>query len=80
GLYPNPARDAVRIAIDAPERGAGTLSVYDVAGRLVSRETTALERGSNLFFLRSLPAASGVYFVHVSAPSGEARGRLLVIR
>ena len=80
GLYPNPARDMVRIAINAPSSAAGTLSVYDVAGRLVSRETTVLQRGSNVLFLRSLPAASGVYFVHVTAPSGEARGRLLVIR
>jgi hypothetical protein len=80
GIYPNPARDAVRVAVESPSDASATLGVYDVAGRLVSRETAALRRGSNVLFIRSLPAASGVYFVHIDAPSGSVRGRLLVIR
>jgi hypothetical protein len=80
GIYPNPARDMVRLAVDAPSDAGATLSVYDVAGRLVSREPATLRRGSNTLFIRSLPAASGVYFVHISAPAGSVRGRLLVIR
>jgi hypothetical protein len=80
GIYPNPARDNVRIALDSPADAGATLSVYDVAGREVSRENASLKRGSNVLFLRSLPPASGVYFVHIAAPGGEARGRLLVIR
>jgi hypothetical protein len=80
GIYPNPARDAVRISIDSPSDLSATLGVYDVAGRLVAREPALLKRGSNVLFLHSLPAASGVYFVEVNAPAGSVRGRLLVLR
>jgi hypothetical protein len=80
GIYPNPARDDVRIAVDSPSDGRATIGVYDVAGREVAREPAVLRRGSNVLYFRSLPAASGVYFVHVDAPAGTARGRLLVLR
>ena len=80
GIYPNPARESVRIALDSPEDGRATIGVYDVAGRLVAREPASLSRGSNVFYLQSLPVASGVYFVHITAPTGTVRGRLLVIR
>jgi hypothetical protein len=39
-----------------------------------------LRRGANVLFLRSLPQASGVYFVHIDGPAGSVRGRLLVLR
>ena len=80
GVYPNPARDMTRIAVDSPANAPATLAVYDVAGRLVSSEKTNLQRGSNLLFLRTLPAVSGVYFVHIAVAGGEAQSRLLVLR
>jgi hypothetical protein len=80
GIYPNPARDAVRIGVDSPSDGAASVGVYDVAGRLVAREPATLRRGSNVLFIPSLPAASGVYFVHIEAAAGSVRGRLLVLR
>jgi hypothetical protein len=80
GIYPTPARDSARIAVDSPGDATASLAVYDVAGREVSRENTTLRRGSNMLSLRSLPATSGVYFVRIAVPGGEARGRLLVIR
>ena len=80
GIYPNPARGPVRIGVDSPGDGRATVGVYDVAGRLVSRETALLRRGSNVLFIGSLPATSGVYFVHIDAPGGRVQGRLLVLR
>jgi hypothetical protein len=80
GIYPTPARDSARIAVESPGAAKASLAVYDVAGREVSREATTLRRGSNVLFLRSLPSTSGVYFVHIAVPGGDARGRLLVIR
>jgi hypothetical protein len=80
GIYPNPARDAVRIAVDAPSDGRAEIGVYDVAGRRVASEPASLRRGANVIFFRSLPATSGVYFVHIDAPGGSVRGRLLVLR
>jgi hypothetical protein len=80
GIYPNPARDAVRIAVDSPSDASGAIGVYDVAGRLVAREPAALRRGANVLFVHSLPVTSGVYFVEVNTPAGSVRGRLLVLR
>ena len=80
GIYPNPARGAVRVGVESPTDGRATVGVYDVAGRLVSREPALLRRGSNVLFIGSLPAVSGVYFVHIDAPDGSVRGRLLVLR
>jgi hypothetical protein len=80
GIYPNPARDAVRIGVDSPSDARARLGVYDIAGRLVARERATLRRGANVLFLRSLPQASGVYFVHIDGPAGSVRGRLLVLR
>jgi hypothetical protein len=79
-IYPNPTRDNVRVALDSPTDARATLAVYDVAGRVVARENATLNRGSNVLFLHSLPLTSGVYFVHIDAPTGSVRGRLLVIR
>jgi len=80
GIYPNPARDMVRMAVDAPAAARAMVSIYDAAGRRVASEPAQLRRGSNLLFVRSLPAVSGVYFVHIEASGRETRGRLLVIR
>jgi hypothetical protein len=33
-----------------------------------------------VLFIGSLPATSGVYFVHIDAPGGRVQGRLLVLR
>ncbi|HEX6789955.1 MAG TPA: T9SS type A sorting domain-containing protein [Candidatus Krumholzibacteria bacterium] len=80
GIYPNPARDGVRLGVDSPSDGRAEIGVYDVAGRRVASEPAMLHRGSNVLFIRSLPGVSGVYFVHIDAPAGSVRGRLLVLR
>jgi hypothetical protein len=43
-IYPNPARDNVRIAVDSPQDARASLAVYDVTGRLVSRDAATMSR------------------------------------
>ena len=61
-LYPNPSRGYVNVLAD----GAGTLTFYDVQGRMKMEQR--LHKGNNLIELTGLPA--GVYFAHIRNDDG----------
>jgi hypothetical protein len=79
--YPNPARDAARIAYTLPERGFVELAVYDLSGRrtavLVSAEVSA---GRHCVTWDCGDVAPGVYLYRLDAAGETVTGRLVVVR
>jgi hypothetical protein len=76
---PNPTRDVAELDIESPMAGDASVTVYDVAGRRVSTQTSHLSRGRNALRVAA-PRASGLYFVVIEAAGTSTRGRFLVIR
>jgi len=79
-VYPNPARDDVRVLVESAADARAILGVYDVAGRRVLEEAVVLRRGGNTLYLRRLPVGSGVYFIRVASGGRDAGARVLVLR
>lgn len=79
---PNPVRDGTRLRFAARHDGPVTLSVYDVAGRLVT-PVTELSRGDGL--VRSVAwsaadAPAGVYFAVLEAGERRVSRRMVVVK
>jgi hypothetical protein len=78
-VFPNPARDGVRLVVESDADARAAIEIFDVAGRRVARDEAVLTRGSNLIFMRT-PFGSGHYFVRVDTGLRRADGRFSVIR
>jgi hypothetical protein len=81
-VIPNPARDVVELAWRV-DQGPITVSIVDVGGRVVFSRRTELGEGSLVWAGRDAagnPVAAGVYWVRLSARSGEQTRRLVWMR
>jgi hypothetical protein len=78
GAVPNPARGVALVRFSLPEEGPAELLVYDVAGRVVSRNADVLPAGRHQIELEGL--AAGVYLVRLSAGNLTATERFVVTR
>ncbi len=83
-IWPSPARSDASFLFTLPEGENGTLTVYDVRGRLVKKiwsgpggQRSCMWDGTDG---RGEPVASGVYFARLSSPSGTDSGKLVFIR
>jgi hypothetical protein len=79
-LFPNPARDHVRLAVDLSQDDELAITLVDVAGRVVARRgRQQLQEGRVLlgWDLRGVP--SGVYFLEVAHVDGRRASRPLTL-
>jgi hypothetical protein len=80
-LSPNPFRD--RLEIRAAATGASTVSICDVAGRVV-RSFEPAPGGERLVWngtdAAGHPVAAGIYFVRASTPGGPAFAKAVLLR
>jgi hypothetical protein len=74
-VYPNPVASGSSLHIDN-DFSASTFTLYDVNGRLVSRN--AVKNGQNTVNLPTL--AAGSYFAELSNNSGETKTKQLIIK
>ena len=80
-VYPTPTNEATTIRFNMTRRGHATVTLFDITGRKVSNIYNGiLEKGRHEFNLNVSNLASGVYFVKVSTPDGEATSRLVISR
>lgn len=79
-LRPNPARDEVSLRCFSTSGQAASLSVFDLAGRLVVQESRALNAGENTFTLRTDALVPGVYIVQLRQENEAVTGRLVVAK
>jgi hypothetical protein len=77
-LYPNPVKDVLTISCTLDAAQLITVSVSDVAGRIVSVEQVS-GSGSWKYELNVAPLPSGSYFIKVTGSQGSAVQKLTVV-
>ena len=65
-LYPNPARDAVKVLVAAVEAGDASVEVFNLNGQLVRSVSEAVAAGTNELNLNVADLANGIYTVKVA--------------
>ncbi len=83
-VWPSPTRDEASVHFSLPPESRGTLSIYDVSGRLVRNlwsgpggERSCIWDGKDG---SGAPVPSGVYFVRLASPAGIDRAKLVLLR
>ncbi len=64
--YPNPARDAVKVALQAAEAGEAAVEVYNLNGQRVIAQSVTLEAGAQELNFNVADLANGVYTVKIA--------------
>ncbi|MSP65600.1 MAG: Omp28-related outer membrane protein [Flavobacteriaceae bacterium] len=65
-LYPNPARDAVKISLQVLEAGEALVEVINLNGQTVIAQTASVESGMQSIDLHVADLANGVYTVKIA--------------
>ncbi len=79
--YPNPFSDYTTLTLEVPSVSHVELSVFDIAGRLVSRLLDGiLQAGKHQYILDSEGLTSGVYLVRMKTPEGIYYRRATLIQ
>jgi len=84
--YPNPFNPSTTIRFGLPDRGAASLTIYDIRGRLVSSwEMSELDAGWHSYQwlgrdLQGQTVAAGVYLVRIQAGSESQMIKMLLLK
>ncbi len=62
-LYPNPAKDVINLAVNAPLTGRGTVSIAHISGTIVKQIPVSLLAGENNIPVNVSTLPSGTYLV-----------------
>ena len=65
-LYPNPARDAVKVSLQVSEAGEALVEVINLNGQTVIAQTASVEAGMQSIDLNVADLANGVYTVKIA--------------
>ena len=65
-LYPNPARDAVKVSLQVSEAGEALVEVINLNGQTVIAQTASVEAGMQSIDLHVADLANGVYTVKIA--------------
>lgn len=77
---PNPFVESTDITFDLPTAQAGTLTVFDVTGKVVKRIAKTFDQGANRITInRSELGASGVLYYQLEAGAYNASNKMIMI-
>lgn len=80
-VTPNPASVQASMAVSMPYEGVVTVSVLDLAGRVVFEQpSVSVREGDNMVSVPVDGLPTGVYSLRVTCAGGEAGGRFTVVR
>jgi len=65
-LYPNPARDAVKVSLQVSEAGEALVEVINLNGQTVIAQTASVEAGMQSIDLHVADLANGIYTVKIA--------------
>jgi len=81
GAYPNPFNPSTRIEYSILEASHVTVSVYDMAGRLVDEIVNNWhEAGSQSIMWDAASYPSGIYFVKLQAADYSASHKIVLVK
>ena len=71
-IYPNPARGDALARFILPAPSAMNISIYNVAGQLITREKINYTGGEMQYVIKSGRFIAGSYFIHFALSDGSA--------
>lgn len=78
-IYPNPAKDHVRVTLESPNGGKLRYSLFDARGRLVlANEITVQGRQEHVLFQRPSRLPAGSYVLRMATDSGASLARKIL--
>lgn len=77
-VYPNPAEDIVNITLNANETTNAQVTITNIMGQVVYKQSTALNAGNNNFQINIGNFNAGVYVVNVKTNTGMTSQKLIV--
>ena len=69
-VSPNPAKDVVRVTVNAANAGIATITVYNLTGKALLQNKIDLNKGYNQQQLNLGTFAKGLYYIHVATDNG----------
>lgn len=69
-IYPNPAKETVKVTITAPKASAVTLSIADMTGKVVMKQNSQLTMGDNNIALNIAALNAGNYIIRLTCADG----------
>lgn len=78
--YPNPARDQFTLNIESPAEEAAQITVFDITGRPVFRQSLQLRAGRNLLPLSASDWPAGTYYVRLQGGQFQQSLPVVVVR
>lgn len=74
-IYPNPSGETSKIEFYNHKTGQVDVEIFDITGKIVSRNNTQLVQGCHTFEIAGLH--TGIYLVNVVTPCGKYTGNLM---
>lgn len=72
-IYPNPVKNEMNLKVDATKSGAATVSIIDIAGKVIAKYPVQVSEGNNNFVFQVQMLKSGSYFVKFDANEGVSK-------
>ncbi|MCZ2223962.1 MAG: T9SS type A sorting domain-containing protein [Chitinophagales bacterium] len=69
-IYPNPAKDRLKVTVTAPKATNATLTITDMTGRIVMQNNNTLTMGENNIAVNISTLNSGSYIIKLSCVEG----------
>ena len=79
-LYPNPASNQLTVQFTGKQNNETTLSIYDMAGRMVLRQLLSSHQGINKASLQIGNLKNGIYSVEVNANGNPQITKLVITK
>lgn len=69
-VYPNPAKDKLTLVVSSPANNNLTISIADLAGRIVQRQAISVVNGGNNLDMDVSALSAGTYIIKANCNSG----------
>lgn len=79
--YPNPVREAIHFKLNIIENNYTTISIFDLQGRIISRNAIMVPKGSQTFTVSTgeLKAGQYSYLIETSSPKTNISGKFIKV-
>jgi len=77
-IFPNPANEQTMFSVEFNNAGTATISIYNVAGQLVSQTRQTVDGGLNEFFFNTSSLENGLYIVSITNGAEVKSNNLMV--
>jgi hypothetical protein len=78
-ITPNPAVGSAKAKVNSRKAGKGTLSIFDAAGLLLSKQNITLQKGNNSIVINNITTLSqGYYTITLQVNNETISSKLLI--